>query len=77
MAIYDNIIIRYSKNLGNLDLDHEIGFLDETSLQTTSNTVRIWSFSKPIKYKKTDNYRADAFFFYSIIGRSAIDFMDQ
>ena len=70
---------RYSKkNLGNLDVDHEvIGFLDETSPQTTSNTVRMWSFSKPIKYKKTDNYKANAFGFYSINGRSTIDFMDQ
>jgi len=54
-----------------------MGFLDETSPQTTSNTVRMLSFSKPIKYKKTDNYRADAFCFYSINGRSTIEFMDQ
>jgi putative transposase len=37
----------------------------------------MWSFSKPIKYKKTDNYKANAFGFYSINGRSTIDFMDQ
>jgi len=37
----------------------------------------MWSFSRPIKYKKTDNYRANALGFYSINGRSAIDFMDQ
>jgi len=65
------------KNLGNLDVDHEIGFLDETSPQTTSNTVRMLSLSKPIKYKKTDNYKANASCFYSINGRSTIDFMDQ
>ncbi len=29
-----------------------IGFLDETSPQTTSNTVRVWSFGKP-KTKRT------------------------
>lgn len=37
----------------------------------------MWSFSKPTKYKKTDSYKANAFGFYSINGRSVIDFMDQ
>jgi hypothetical protein len=37
----------------------------------------MWSFLKPTKYKKTDSYKANCFGFYSINGRSAIDFMEQ
>lgn len=37
----------------------------------------MWSFLKPTVYKKTDSYKANAFGFYSINGRSVIDFMDQ
>ena len=37
----------------------------------------MWSFLRPTKYKKTDSYKANAFGFYSLNGRSVIDFMDQ
>jgi transposase len=37
----------------------------------------MWSFFKPTKYKKTDNYKANCFGFYSINGNSTVDFMDQ
>jgi hypothetical protein len=29
-----------------------IGFVDETSPQTTANTVRVWSFTKPIEFRR-------------------------
>jgi len=61
------------EKLGNLDLDHEIiGFLYETSPQTTSSTVGMLSLSKSIRYKKNDNYRANAFCFYSINGENLL-----
>ena len=31
-----------------------IGFMDESSPQTTANTQRLWSFGKPTIYKNTD-----------------------
>ena len=37
----------------------------------------MWSFLRPTKYKKTDSYKANAFGFYSLNGRSIIDFVDQ
>ena len=64
--------------IGDLDVDHEIiGFLDETSLQTTSSTARMWSFLRSTKYKKKDSYKANAFGFYSLNGKSAVDFHDN
>ncbi len=61
-----------------MDASREIiGFLDESSPQTTSNTVRMWSFLKPEIFKRTDSYKANAFGFYAINGRSVIDFMEQ
>jgi transposase len=64
--------------LGDLDVDQEIiGFLDESSPQTTSSTARMWSFLRPTKYKKTDSYEANCFGFYSINGNSTVDFMQQ
>ena len=37
----------------------------------------MWSFLKPTKYRKTDNYKANCFGFYSINGNSTVDFMEQ
>ena len=37
----------------------------------------MWSFLRPTKYEKTDSYKENAFGFYSLNGRSVIDFMDQ
>lgn len=51
-----------------------IGFLDESSPQTTANTQRLWSFGKPIIYKNTTRFRANTFGFYALNGNSVIDF---
>jgi len=54
-----------------------IGFLDETSPQTTANTQRLWSFNKPEVYKNTTKMRANAFGFYALNGRSVMDFKEH
>ncbi|MEM3334297.1 MAG: IS630 family transposase [Thermoplasmata archaeon] len=50
-----------------------IGFLDESSLETTSNSQRLWSFNKPVIIKNTSKYRANSFGFYSYNGESVIE----
>lgn len=54
-----------------------IGFLDESSPQTTANTQRLLSFRKPILFKNTTKYKANAFGFYALNGVSVIDFKDH
>jgi transposase len=54
-----------------------VGFLDETSPQTTSNTQRLLSFEKPIIYKNTTKYKANAFGFYPLNGVPVIDFKEH
>ena len=54
-----------------------MGFLDESSPQTTAYTVRLWSFYKPEIIKDTSKYRANIFGFYSINGKSPVDFQDH
>lgn len=57
-----------------MDDDTVIGFLDETSPQTTSNTQRLWSFTKPTIYKNTTRIRSNSFGFYALNGNSVIQF---
>jgi putative transposase len=57
--------------------DQIIGFLDESSPQTTANTVRMWSFRKPEKIRNTTKYRANTFVFYAINGNSVIKFYEN
>ncbi len=57
--------------------DTVIGFLDESSPQTTANTVRLWSFSKPVIFKNTTKLRANSFGFYALNGNSVIDFKER
>ncbi|WP_242492688.1 IS630 family transposase [Methanolobus psychrotolerans] len=54
-----------------------VGFLDESSPQTTSNTVRLWSFNKPVMFKNTTKLKANSFGFYSLNGNSVIDFKEH
>ncbi|KXB02371.1 hypothetical protein AKJ43_01920 [candidate division MSBL1 archaeon SCGC-AAA261D19] len=57
--------------------DYEVfvlGFFDETSPQTNSNTQRLWSFGKPEIVKNLSHYRANTFGFYSLNGKSVVDF---
>ena len=42
-----------------MDGDVIIGFMDESSPQTTANTQRPWSFGKPTIYKNTDKIKAN------------------
>jgi transposase len=54
-----------------------IGFLDETSPQTTANTQRLWSFGHPTLIKNTTKFRANTFGFYSINGCSVLEFHEH
>ena len=60
-----------------IDNDCIIGFFDESSPQTTSNTVRLWSFNKPVMIKNTTKLRANSFGFYALNGKSVIDFKER
>jgi len=53
-----------------------VGFLDETSPQTTSNTVRL-CFNHPRLVKNTRRLRANTFGFYALNGESHINFKDD
>ena len=57
--------------------DTIIGFLDESSPQTTANTQRLWSFRKPTIYKNTTKLKANSFGFYALNGNSVIDFKER
>ena len=50
-----------------------IGFFDEAAPQTTANTVRMWSFRKPVIIKNTTKFRANTFGFYAFNGRGAVN----
>ena len=50
-----------------------IGFQDESSPQTTANTVRLWSPGKPTIRKNTDKLRANLFGFYPINGTPVLE----
>jgi putative transposase len=51
--------------------------LDEASPQTTSNTVRVWSFSKPSIVKNTTRIKANTFGFYALNGHSVVNFYEE
>jgi len=55
--------------------DIGIGFFDEASPQTTSNTVRVWSFTKPTLAKNTSRLKLNAAGFYAIKGNSTIAYL--
>ena len=57
--------------------DDIIEFLDQSSPQTTSNTVKLWSFNKPEIIKNTNKLRANTFGFYCLNGSSAVDFQER
>ena len=53
-----------------------IGFIDETSPQTTSNTARMWHMdSHSSIIKNTTRYKANAIGFYALKGHSVQEFM--
>ena len=54
-----------------------VGFLDECSPQTCANTVRVYSFGKPIAVKDTKKYRANTIGFYAPLGVSVAGFMES
>jgi len=53
-----------------------IGFIDESSPQSTANTVRVWSFDKP-HIKNTTRMKANAMGFYPIVGEGVISFPEN
>ncbi len=58
-------------------MDDIIGFVDQSSPQTTANTQRLWSFSKPVIRKNTSKFRANTFEFYALNGASVADFHEH
>lgn len=54
-----------------------IGFFDESSPQTTSNTQKLWSTTKPVVTKNTTKLKANTLGFYAIKGHSTIDFKEH
>jgi putative transposase len=65
------------KKLPQITSDTVIGFLDETSPQTTANSQRLWSFGKPLITKNTTKIRANTFGFYALNGTSVVDFREH
>lgn len=64
------------KKSGIKQTDLGIGFFDEASPQTTSNTARIWSFKKkPTIEKNTSRLKLNAAGFYAIKGNSTIAYL--
>jgi len=57
--------------------DVVLGFLDESSPQTTDNRQRYWSFGKRKMTRNTTRYRANTFGFISVNGKSALEFKDD
>ncbi|MCL6002412.1 MAG: transposase [Thermoplasmatales archaeon] len=57
--------------------DEVMGFMDQSSPQTTANAVRMWSFSKPTITKDTKKYKSNTFGFYAVKGNSVIDFPEH
>jgi transposase len=57
--------------------DTVIGFLDEASPQTTANSQRLWSFTRPTITKNTTKMRANTFGFYALNGTSVVDFREH
>ena len=56
---------KLNENLENIPI---IGFLDETSPQTTANTQKLRSLGKPGIFKNTTKMKANAFGFYPLNG---------
>ena len=54
-----------------------IGFFDESSPQTTSNTQKLWSTTKPVVTKNTTRIKANTLGFYAIKGHNTIDFKEH
>ena len=57
--------------------DVVVGFLDECSPQTCANTVRVYSFDRPIAVRDTKKYRANTIDFYAPFGVSVAGFMES
>ena len=50
-----------------------IGFFDEAAPQTTANTVRLWSFRKPVIRKNTTKFRANTSGFYAFNEKGTVN----
>ena len=59
------------------DEDVIIGFQDEASPQTTSNTERVWFKGKPVMIKNTAKIKSNAMGFYPINGTPVIEFPES
>jgi transposase len=59
--------------------DHfTLGFMDQSSPQTTDNKQRFWFFGKPTIAKNTEKYRANTYGFYPINGgKEVVEFMES
>jgi len=52
-----------------------LGFVDETSPQTTANTARVWHVGPADITKNTTRYKANAIGFYALVGHSVSAFL--
>ena len=50
-----------------------MGLFDESAPQTTANTVRLWSFRKPVIRKNTTKFRANISGFYAFNGKGTVN----
>lgn len=60
----------YRKGISESDI--ALGFLDESSPQTTANTVRVWSVGAPTIEKNTTRHKSNTIGFYAINGHSVV-----
>ena len=51
--------------------------MDETAPQTTANTAKVWSYTKPTISKNTSKIRANTIGFYPIKGNRVIAFLED
>ena len=55
--------------------DIALGFVDESSPQTTANTVRLWHVGPADRLTNTSRYKANAIGFYALVGNDVGDFL--
>lgn len=68
---------RLNEALKKAEGDVVLGFLDESSPQTTDNRQRFWGFGKKKITRNTTRIRANTFGFIPVNGRSALSFKDD
>jgi transposase len=79
-AILDNqldLVLSLLREKGIKEEEIAIGFIDEARPQNTANTVKVWSFEKPLAIKNTTKFNTNTIGFYAIKGNSVNMFLDD